>query len=62
MDLHADVVADIKDKNHKKILNQLRWQYYNYDAMWVKRLHLQLPQEPHSNQNLDDMTEHMLRE
>ena len=23
MDLHADVVADIKGKNHKKILNQL---------------------------------------
>ena len=30
--------------------------------MWVRCLHLQLPQEPHSNWNIDDMTEHMLRE
>ena len=47
MDLHADVVADIKGKNHKRILNQLRWQYYNLDTTWVKCL--QLPQAPHSN-------------
>ena len=32
MDLHANVVADIKGKNHKRILNQLRWQYYNLDT------------------------------
>ena len=41
---------------------KLRWQYYNYDATWVKHLHLQLPQEPCSNRNLDNMTEYMLRE
>ena len=60
MDLHTDVVADIKGKNHKRILNQLWWQYYNLDATWVK--HLQLPQAPYSNQNIDDMMEHMLQE
>ena len=62
MDLHDDVVADIKGEKCKKILNKLQWQNYNLDAFWFKHLHLQLPQEPRSNQNIDDMTEHMLRE
>ena len=62
MDLHPDVVADIKGKNRKIILNQLRKQYYNSDMTWVKCLHLQLPQEPHSNRNTGDVMEHMLQE
>ena len=56
MDLHLDVIADIKGKNHKKILNHLRRQYYHLDVAWVKRLHLQLPQENHCNRNIDNMT------
>ena len=32
MDLHPDVIPDIKGKNRKKILNQLRKQYYNWDV------------------------------
>ena len=61
MDLHPDIIADVKGKNHKKILNQLPKQYYNLDAAWVKRLHWQLPQEPRCNRNTDDMTEYMLQ-
>ena len=55
-------MADIKGKNRKKILNQLRKQYYNLDATWVKCLRLQLPQAPRSNRNIDNMMEHMLQE
>ena len=62
MDLHPDVIADIKGKNRKKILNQLRRQYYHLDAAWVRCLHLQLPQEPCHNRNINDMMEYMLKE
>ena len=62
MDLDPNVVADIKGKNHKKTLNQLWKQYYSLDMMWIKHLCLPLPQEPHCNQNINDMTEYMLHE
>ena len=62
MDLHADIIADIKGKNPKRILNQLRRQYYNLDMMWVRCLHLQLPQAPRCNWNINNMMEHMLHE
>ena len=60
MDLHEYAVADIKGPKHKKILNQLRANYYNKDAIWIKYLHLQLLQESRSNQNTNDMTGNML--
>ena len=62
MDLHESAVADIKGQSRKKFLNNLRADYYNKDPMWIKCLHLQLPQEPQSKCNVDDMMEFMLLE
>ena len=62
MDLHEDAVAEIKGPKCKKILNKLQAGYYAKDATWIKRLCLQLPQEPGSNWNMDDMIGYMLQE
>ena len=40
MDLNKSVMDEIKGKNHRKFLNNLRRDYYNKDELWVKRLHL----------------------
>ena len=46
LDLHNSVVAYVKDQSCKKFLNNLRADYYSKDMMWIRRLDLQLPQEP----------------
>ena len=62
MDLHESAVTNIKGWNHKKHLNSLQKNYYDKNELLVKRLRLQLPQEPRSKQNVNDMTAFMLLE
>ena len=62
IDLDESAVTKIKGQNHKKYLNNLRRDYYNKDKLWVKRLHLQLPQGPRSKCSVNDMMPYMLLE
>ena len=62
MDLDESMVSEIKGQSHRKYLNKLCRDYYNKDAVWVKRLHLQLPQGPRSKCNVNDMMPYMLLE
>ena len=48
LDLDESVVSEIKGLSHRKYLNRLWRDYYSKDAMWVKHLHLHLPQVPWS--------------
>ena len=62
LDLNESAMSEIKGHSHRKYLNRLQRDYYNKDTMWVKCLHLQLPQVPRSKCNISDMTPYMLLE
>ena len=62
LDLNNSAVADVKGWSCKKFLNNLRADYYSKDMMWIRCLHLQLPQEPRSKHNVNDMMGFMLLE